>query len=281
MAIIISVLVALLATWITYLAGRTLMASATRYQKNFKDSAEHNLAEMFLFIEPQKLFFINIIFLVLAFGVIILMGGGIFVALIVASALGASPPLIYRYLHNKRRNRAVYQLPDALTGIANNLSSGLSLTQALETTIAFEQPPLSQELGLVLKELRIGVPFEEAMNNLYLRLPEAEVQLVTSAMTVSREIGGNLSETLLRIADTLCRRLQMEGKIKSLTSQGKLQGLVMTCLPIFLAIALSYMQPEAMSYFFNSWYGWVTIAVILIMESIGYFFIHKIVSIDV
>ncbi|MEC4766139.1 type II secretion system F family protein [Halomonas sp. CUBES01] len=162
-----------------------------------------------------------------------------------------------------------------------SLSSGLSLTQSLETTIAFEHPPLSQELGLVLRELRIGVPFEETMNNLYQRLPETEVQLVTSAMTVSREIGGNLSETLLRIADTLRKRLQMEGKIRSLTSQGKLQGLVMTGLPIFLIVALNYMQPEAMSYLFKEWYGWATIGVILVMEAIGYHIIHKIVSIDV
>ncbi|MGE6779286.1 type II secretion system F family protein [Vreelandella titanicae] len=281
MVIILSLFIALLAAFGAYIAGKTLMTSATKYQQTFKDSAEHNLAEMFLFIEPQKLFFINIVFLILVFVLVLLSGAGVGIALLVSAALGASPPLVYRYLRKRRRFKAVHQLPDALTAIANNMSSGLSLTQSLETTIAFERPPLSQELGLVLRELRIGVPFEETMNNLYQRLPETEVQLVTSAMTVSREIGGNLSETLLQIASTLRKRLQVEGKIRSLTAQGKLQGLVMTGLPIFLVIALNYMQPEAMSYLFTEWYGWATVGVIVVLEAIGYHIIYKIVSIDV
>lgn len=281
MPLLLSMLVALLATWGAYFAGRTLLASASRYQQTFQDAADRNLANMFLFIEPQKLFVVNLVFLALVFLIVLLAGGSLVPAAVAAAAVGASPPLIYRIAHRRRRQRAVQQLPDALMAIANNLSAGLSLNQSLETTIAFEHPPLSQELALVLRELRMGVSFAEAMDNLYQRLPEVEVQLVTSAMTVSRDIGGNLAETLARISDTLRRRLQMEGKIRSLTAQGKLQGLVMTALPIFLVVALTKMEPEAMQYLFDAWYGWATIGVIVTLEAIGYHFIHKIVNIDV
>ena len=133
----------------------------------------------------------------------------------------------------------------------------------------------------MLRELRIGVGFNETMDNLSRRLPETEVHLVTSAMKVSREIGGGLAETLERIADTLRKRLQMEGKIRSLTAQGKMQGWVMVLLPVFLIVALSQMQPAAMHYMFHAWYGWATIAGIVVVEAIGYHFIRKIVNIDV
>lgn len=281
MSALLSVLIALLVASAAYFVGRTLLISAHRYQQTFEDAADRNLADMFLFIEPQKLFWANLVFLVLVFLVVLLLFGSLVPAAVVAAAVGASPPLVYRVAHKRRRQRAVEQLPDALIAIANNLSAGLSLNQSLETAIAFEHPPLSQELALVLRELRVGLSFAEAMDNLYQRLPEVEVQLVTSAMTVSRDVGGNLSETLARISDTLRKRLQMEGKIRSLTAQGKLQGLVMTGLPIFLILALMQMEPEAMQYLFGAWYGWATLAVIVVLEAIGYHFIYKIVNIDV
>lgn len=277
----LALLVSILAAGLTFYAGRLAVEAGTNYRQAFQDSAARNLPEMFLFVDPRKLFTANLIFLLLVFCLVLLLGGGPLLAVLAAGALGASPPLVYWYLHRRRRQRAIGQLPDALLAIATNLRSGLSLTQALETTITYEQPPLAQELGLVLRELRIGVAYDEAMDNLHRRLPEVEIQLVTAAMKVSREVGGNLSETLGRISDTLRKRLQMEGKIKSLTAQGKLQGLVMTGLPVFLVFALTQLEPAAMRYLFHAWYGWATIGVIVVMEAIGYHFIHKIVSIDV
>lgn len=278
---ILSGLVAGLAFATALYVGRIMIEAWRIYRREFQIAANRNLSEMFLFIDPAKLFLANLMLLLLIFFLVLLLGGGPFLALLAATALGASPPLIYWVLRRRRLNKAVSQLPDALLSIATSLRSGMSLTQAMESMIRYQERPLAQELGLMLRELRLGVAYGEAMDNLYRRLPEVEVQLVTAAMKVSREIGGNLAETLERISDTLRKRLQTEGKIKSLTAQGKLQGLVMTSLPIFLIIALSEMEPRAMAYLFDAWYGWATIAVILILEAIGYHFIYKIVNIDV
>ncbi|HET7314081.1 type II secretion system F family protein [Salinisphaera sp.] len=264
-----------------FFVGRTLVGASARYRETFQDTATQNLEEMFLFIQPQKLFAMNVVVLALIFCSVLVVSGSVWLAVLLSALVAGSPPLIYWFLRRQRRRRAVAQLPDALLAIATNMKAGLSVNQALETTVSFEHPPLGQELALTLRELRVGVPFGEALDNLYDRLPEVEVQLVVCAMKVSREIGGNLAETLERIADTLRKRLQMEGKIRSLTAQGKLQGLVMVSLPIFLVLALSQMEPAAMYYLLHAWYGWATIAVIIVMELIGYHFIHKIVSIDV
>lgn len=278
---IVALVAALAVASAAFFVARTLLAGAARYREAFKDSAERNLAQLFLFIEPQRLFALNLVLIAcVALTVLGLSGNGFF-AVVVAAATGASPPLVYWLLKRRRRRRAVEQLPDALLSVATNLRSGLSLSQALETTIEHESAPLGQELTLVLRELRVGVDFDEAMANFYARLPETEVQLVAAAMKVSREIGGNLSETLERISDTLRKRLQMEGKIKSLTAQGRLQGIVMVALPVFLMLVLSQMEPEAMHHLYNAWYGWATLAVIAVMEAIGFHFIRKIVNIDV
>lgn len=281
MPILLGLMVAMLAALLAYVAGRTMTSSWAEYGSAFQYAADRNLTQLFLFVDPRRLFYANTVLLLLVFFGVLAFGGNPMLATLIAAAIGASPPLVYWLLLRRRRQQVVAQLPDALLGVATSMRSGLSVNQALENAVVYERPPLSQELSLVLRELRMGVEFGGAMDNLYRRVPEVEVQLVSAAMKVSREVGGNLSETLERISDTLRKRLQMEGKIRSLTAQGKLQGLVMTSLPIFLIFALQQLEPRAMWFLFHAWYGWATVAVILVLEGVGYHFIYKIVNIDV
>jgi tight adherence protein B len=105
--------------------------------------------------------------------------------------------------------------------------------------------------------------------------------MMTAAVTIAREVGGNLAEALESVARTLREKLTMEGKIKALTSQGRMQGIVMTCLPLFLMLVLRFMEPKAMAPLFTEPVGWATLAVIGVMELLGYFSISKITNIDV
>ncbi|ULQ47139.1 type II secretion system F family protein [Flagellatimonas centrodinii] len=264
-----------------YLGARTLREGWADYRSTFQNRAERNLSQLFLFIDPQRLFRLHATALLGLLLMVMTLGGGWLLAVLLTVAAGLSPPLVFTLMRRRRRRQVVAQLPDALMGVATSMRAGLSLNQALETVLAYEPAPLSQELALMLRELRVGLAFAEAADNLHRRIPEVEVQLVTAAMKVSREVGGNLAETLERIADTLRKRLQMEGKIRSLTAQGKLQGLVMTALPIFLVLALTQLEPEAMAFLLHSLHGWATLAAIAVMEIVGYHFIRKIVNIDV
>jgi tight adherence protein B len=105
--------------------------------------------------------------------------------------------------------------------------------------------------------------------------------MVISALRISREVGGNLADILESLADTLRRKHTMEGKIDALTAQGRMQGIVMTCLPIFLIFVLNFMEPEAMAPLFHTFYGWIVLGIVGVMEAVGYVFIRKIVNIDV
>lgn len=133
----------------------------------------------------------------------------------------------------------------------------------------------------MLREQRLGVDFDTALRNMEKRLPLPDFIMVVAGMRISREVGGNLADILETLADTLRRKQQMEGKIAALTAQGKMQGLVMTCLPLFLMLVLTHMEPEAMAPLYHTWYGWATLAVIGVMEVVGYVAIQKITTIDV
>jgi tight adherence protein B len=161
------------------------------------------------------------------------------------------------------------------------MSAGASVNIAIESMIKEQRPPIAQEFELMMRELRIGVDFDTALKNMEKRNPIADFALVISALRISREVGGNLAEILNSLADTLREKQTMEGKIASLTAQGKIQGVVMTALPLLVMFGLTQIEPVAMAPLFTTWPGWLTLTVIGVMEVMGYFFIQKITAIDV
>ncbi|ATC98655.1 MULTISPECIES: type II secretion system F family protein [Pseudoalteromonas] len=254
---------------------------AQKYHETFKYNAKRNLSDMFLFIEPGKLFVGNIVLMVVTFIVVWAYTGAWFVALIAVIGMAILPPYLYKYLQKRRRKKFIQQLPDGLNMICASMRSGSSLINAIEAMVQEAEAPISQEFSLFLREQRLGVDFMEALDNMVERMPEQDFKLVVSGMQISKEIGGNLAETLERLGETLRKKIEMEGKIDSLTAQGRIQGIVMTCLPIFLGYVLYHMEPVHMSRLFTEPMGWIVIAGSSVMLYIGYFFIQKIVNIDV
>jgi tight adherence protein B len=255
--------------------------AAVLYRSKFTEDAKIKLSDLFLFVEPEKLFIINLAILFAAFFLVFLIAGSWVVALVISVALSASPPFIFRVMKRKRQKRFLGDLPDMLQATSTAMKSGSSLNQSMESVIYEMSGPVRQEFDLFMREVRVGVDFEIALDNLYERIPLIDLNLVISGIKISREIGGNLADTIERMADTLRKKLEMEGKIDALTSQGRAQGYVMTGLPILLGMVLYQMEPEQMSLLWEVWYGWVVIAIVVVLETLGYVFIQKIVNIDV
>lgn len=254
---------------------------AEKYRDTFTHTAKRNLSDMFLFIEPQKLFIANIIGMVVFFLFIWSYTGAVVLAIILVTIVAFLPPYFYKYLQNRRKKLFIKQLPDALNMICASMRSGSSLTNAIEAMVQEQDAPLSQEFSLFLREQRLGVDFNDGLSNMLERIPELDFKLVVSGMQISKEIGGNLAETLERLSDTLRRKLEMEGKIDALTGQGKMQGIVMTALPLFIGFILYHMEPTHMMRLFTEPMGWAVCAITAIMLYVGYTFIRKIVNIDV
>jgi tight adherence protein B len=141
--------------------------------------------------------------------------------------------------------------------------------------------PLSQEFSMVLRAQRLGMSLDDALHGMGQRLDMEDMDLFVSAMTIAKDVGGNLAEILERLAATLRAKAAMEGKIRALTAQGRLQGWVVGLLPLVLGMVLCAMDPDAMRPMFTTAYGWGVLAVIAILLSLGGFFIRKIVTIDI
>lgn len=184
-------------------------------------------------------------------------------------------------MRQRRLRQFEEQLPDALMMLSGGMRAGVGLNSAIAQLVAEAHAPLGQEFSLLLREQRLGVTLEQSLNNLARRMPTQTTTLVVSAMRIATETGGGLAETLERTANTIRSRLQMEGKIRALTAQGKLQAWVVGALPLALMAILNKMEPEAMGMLWHSRIGWGTLLVIFVFEFLGIFVIRKIVTIDV
>ena len=274
----VALVTAFMAIWIALQAVRTLLS---RQKSQLETSSRTTLADMFIFIDPTKLFYYNVAALVILPTLVWLFTNNPVFVTVAAVATLVLPKYYIKSLASRRLKRFEEQLPDALLMVSGAMRAGASLNVALESMIKEQKPPLSQEFELMLREQRLGMDFDTAMVNMEKRNPLQDFSLVVSGLRISREVGGNLAEILESLAHTLREKATMEGKIRSLTAQGKMQGIIMSGLPILMMAALNWIEPKAMGTMFTTLFGWATLAVIIVMITIGYLFIRKITTIDV
>ena len=122
--------------------------------------------------------------------------------------------------------------------------------------------PISQEFALVLREQRLGVPLDKALQGFAARVDLPDARMLVTTLAIARELGGGLAEALERYARMVRRRLALESRIRALTAQGKLQGWIMGALPIGLAVILWWLNPSEMNQLVESPAGWAVIAVL-------------------
>jgi tight adherence protein B len=250
------------------------------YRSQFSRSTELEMADMFIFASGKQFFIVNAMLMVLVplflhvvFNILVVTIAGAVLMLFV-------PKLIINQMRKTRLKKFEEQLPDAFMLLSSSLQSGASLNMALENVVQQSPAPLNQEFGLLIKNIRLGITLEDALLKLEQRLPLPSFIMASSAIRISREVGGNLVETINSMAAMLRRKRVMEGKIDSLTAQGKAQGTFMAMLPIFLAGILSVIEPEAMSQLYTTRNGLIVLTVMVIMEVLGFLFIRKITTID-
>ena len=252
-----------------------------RYRTSFTKSAGFKAREFFLFIDPRKLFIVNLAGMALVPLLVSILTGSALLGVPVLLFMALLPRTLYAWMRKRRMRQFEEQLPDALMMLAGGMRAGIGLNAAIAQLVTETAGPLGQEFTLLLREQRLGLQLEQSLSNLARRVPTQTTTLVVSAMRIANETGGGLAETLERTAHTVRSRLQMEGKIGALTAQGKLQAWVVGALPILLMLVLNKMEPEAMSYLWHDRIGWATLAVLGVLEGLGIYVIRRIVAIDV
>ena len=210
-------------------------------------------------------------------------------ALLVGMLIGFMLP---RFWLNRRKNGRLNafnkQLPDTITLLANALRAGSSFLQAIELVVRESRPPISTEFSRVIREVNLGLPFEQALENMVRRVRSDDLELMATAISIQHQVGGNLAEILDSIAYTIRERIRIKGEIRTLTAQQRLSGYVVGFLPIGLAGFLFIAAPGFMDPMFANppaIAGLPAGVVILLfggfMMFIGFMLIRKIVDIEV
>ena len=173
------------------------------------------------------------------------------------------------------------QLPDTIVLLSNSLRAGSSFLQSIELVSREGGPPMSEEMGRVVREVNLGLGMDEALQNLVRRIRSEDLDLMVTAIGIQQQVGGNLAEILDTIAFTIRERVRIKGEINTLTAQGKMSGYLVAFLPIAIAGALNVINPAFMAPLFTQLIGQILVGVGLTMMAIGFFVIMKIVDIKV
>jgi tight adherence protein B len=180
------------------------------------------------------------------------------------------------------------QLPDTITLLANALRAGSSFLQAVELVVRESRPPISTEFSRVIREVNLGLSFDDALENMVRRVRSDDLELMATAISIQHNVGGNLAEILDSIAFTIRERVRIKGEINTLTAQQKMSGYVVGFLPIGLAGFLFVIAPKFMAPMFDNKLSVAGLPAGVIILAIGGFsmfmgfsFIRKIVDIEV
>lgn len=264
------------------MAGVRLFARGWRtYEKRYVEDTEKSLDALYLSLTPQQIVYLSLsCSLVVGFLGLIAFANAYYAVPLMIPAIFV-PRIVIFFLQKRRNLQFSMQLVDALVMMGNSLKAGLSLQQALQLIPREMENPIRQEFRIVVQEMQLGVSEDDALLNLHGRMTTDDVDLFVTAVSISRDVGGNLTEVLDNIADTIRERFRVEGRIDALTAQGRMQGLVMCLLPIAAGVFINLSNPGWMRPLFTTAWGFAMIGLIIALEGMGAFFIHRIVSIDV
>lgn len=211
-----------------------------------------------------------------------------FVGILTAVAALFIPRMFVGARQRKRLRTFDTQLGDMLNLVVNGLRAGYSSMQALESVGRELPEPISVEFHRVVQEIQLGLPQEAALANLLRRMPSPDLDFVVTAINVQREVGGNLAEILENISHTIRERVRIKGEIASLTAQGQITAWVISLLPIGLALFLFIANRSYMMNIFGPPIvfnlpicGIIMIVTALVMISVGFAIVQKIVDIEI
>ncbi len=264
------------------LTGMRLFASGWQsYEQKYLEDAERSLDAIYLTLPPQHVVYLSVV----SFAVVSLLWIWLFGNVVVGMLFGtmglALPKLLLWWLRKRRNQRFDRQLVEALTNLGNSLKAGFSLTQALSLLAQETDNPMRQEMGLVVREMQVGVDMEDALQHLYERMPCKDLDLIITSILISREVGGDLTEIFDNIATTIRERHRIEGRIRALSAQGKLQGFVILCMPPAMVLALSFIAPRMIEPLYTTPFGWMLMGLVVALMTMGIYTIYRIVAIEV
>jgi tight adherence protein B len=199
-----------------------------------------------------------------------------------AGLVTASLPFLHVWWKRKKRfNSFLEHLPDALDLISRALSAGHAFSEALHMVSTEMPEPICSEFRKTYEEQNLGLSLKLALENLTQRIPLLDLKLCVTAILIQRETGGNLAEILEKVAYTIRERFRIMGDLKTLTTSSRMSAWLLCGLPIFVAIAVTFMNPEYMSVLWKDPRGHYLIAAAMFLQITGMLIVRRILDIRI
>ena len=268
-----------------------MLFTGNRYKERFIQEAAVEMDDVLLQIPPGKVLDVSLagsaISAFIVVGLLCLTSTDpswskiIFLALVAVLITFPLPRLYLRYLRKQRLQKFSDQLEDALLAMSSSLKAGFSINQAMESVAQENRSPISFEFKLLTNEIRLGVPLEEALENMNKRMQSPDFELVSVTIITARQTGGELTGVLERLAGVIRERVRIQQKIRSLTAQGRMQAWIIGLVPFGLMLALFYIAPDMMDSFFSNFIGILLLIGVILLDICGFLMIRKITTIDI
>ena len=202
--------------------------------------------------------------------------------MVAAGLIAASLPFVHVWWKRKKRFAAFLEhLPDALDLMSRALMAGHAFSEALQMVSSEMPEPIAGEFRKTYEEQNLGLSLKLALENLTQRMPLLDLRICVTAVLIQRETGGNLAELLEKVAYTIRERFRIMGDLKTLTTSSRMSAWLLCGLPIFVAIAVTVLNPEYMSVLWRDPRGHWLIATAMFMQVTGMLIVRKILNIKI
>lgn len=262
-----------------------IITSYSSYQDKILFSFDEKMGSKSMIISPQKLQNISLLVsaLLFLFGFAVI-GSNIFTKLFVGVIFMIPgilmPQVILDIMLEKRLAKINEQLPIGLEIIANAMRAGMTLPIALERSLESLPQELREEFVVVLHDFKIGYSLSEALDRWAGRIKLADAKLLATTTNLALNKGGSLANIFFSLSDIIRQRITFAKEVKSLTAEGRFQALLMTALPFVLFLILTVINRDTMLEFVANPIGKILLVVMVIMQILAYFWIRKIVSLN-
>jgi tight adherence protein B len=200
----------------------------------------------------------------------------------VGALIGASLPFVFIWQKREKRLAKIEeQFPEALEFVARAMRAGHAFSVSLEMLHKEFPDPVSSEFRRTFEEQNLGLPLDVALEKLGKRVPLIDVHFFVSAVLLQKRTGGNLAELLENLAYLIRERFKLRGQVRAISAHGRISGMVLSMIPMVVAIMMFYTNPDYIMFFVNDPTGKIMLVVCIGLQFLGFLTIRKIIDIDV
>ncbi len=196
-----------------------------------------------------------------------------------AGAFGL-PRWVLNFLRNRRERKFLEEFPNTIDVIVRGVKSGLPLNDCLAMIAAEAPDPVGPEFQEIVEAQRLGVPLDQGLSRLYMRVPLTEVNFLAIVLGIQAKSGGNLSEALGNLSHVLRDRKKMKAKIRAVSQEAKSGAMIIGSMPLIIVLIVNVITPDYMTVMFTTTLGHILLTGSVIWMSLGVLVMKKMINFD-